>query len=53
MLSARSKVPVEAGDYDYWRGSVSWSTPNQEALSAASLGGGEYYDGERLQYSGA
>jgi len=47
-------VSVDAGEYDYWRGSVSWSTPNQEALSGSiNLGGGEYYDGERLQYSGS
>ena len=47
-------VSVDAGEYDYWRGSVSWSTPNQEALSGSiNLGGGEYYDGDRLQYSGS
>ena len=30
-------VSVDAGEYDYWRGSVSWSTPNQEALSGRIL----------------
>ena len=28
-------VSVDAGEYDYWRGGVSWSTPNQEALSGS------------------
>ena len=40
-------VPVDAGEYDYWRGGVSGPRQTKGASGSINLGGGEYYDGER------
>ena len=46
-------VSVDAGEYDYWRGIFVVHAKPRALSGSINLGGGEYYDGDRLQYSGS